>query len=101
MSPSSLSTRTAQRRPPSPSSRFCPSSRPLPVLMLLAVLAAIVLAAADPLGAAADPLGAADAADGNDSFGWGPSRSVWAGFGWLGLVLIAAILLRRRASRRR
>lgn len=36
-----------------------------------------------------------------DGFGWGPSGVVWAGFGWLVLVLVAAILLRRRASRRR
>lgn len=35
------------------------------------------------------------------SFGWGPSGIIWAGFGWLGLVLVAALLLRRRASRRR
>lgn len=34
-------------------------------------------------------------------FGWGPSGVVWAGFGWLVLVLIAAVLLRRHASRRR
>ncbi|WP_158564225.1 hypothetical protein [Jiangella anatolica] len=34
-------------------------------------------------------------------FGWGPSGVVWAGFGWLVLVVIGALLLRRRASRRR
>lgn len=37
----------------------------------------------------------------NPGFGWGPSGIIWAGFGWLGLVLVAALLLRRRASRRR
>lgn len=42
----------------------------------------------------------ADDAD-DPSWGWGPSRLIWAGFGWLGVVLVAALLLRRRASRRR
>ncbi|SDT55548.1 GlyGly-CTERM domain-containing protein [Jiangella sp. DSM 45060] len=41
------------------------------------------------------------AAQHDDSFGWGPSGVVWAGLGWLALVLLTAILLRRRASRRR
>ncbi|TDC50567.1 hypothetical protein E1212_14420 [Jiangella ureilytica] len=55
--------------------------------------------AADPPPARVVP---DDADDRDDSgFGWGPSGIVWAGFGWLGLVLVAALVLRRRASRRR
>jgi hypothetical protein len=55
--------------------------------------------AADPPAARVVP---DDSDDRDDSgFGWGPSGIIWAGFGWLGLVLAAAILLRRRASRRR
>ncbi|WP_157552791.1 hypothetical protein [Jiangella gansuensis] len=45
---------------------------------------------------------AADDGDDNDpGWGWGPSRVIWAAFGWLALVIVAAILLRRLVSRRR
>ncbi|RIQ16678.1 hypothetical protein DY240_22690 [Jiangella rhizosphaerae] len=91
--------------------------RLLPRLVLLAVLTlgAAAPAAALPAPATARPVttsvsspaGGApavspdDADDHDDDFGWGPSRVVWGGFGWLGVVLVTALLLRRRASRRR
>ncbi len=96
------------------------ASSPLHRLVLLAVLAVFTLGATASASAAtpatvpvsvptsepADPAGAPavspDGADDHDAdFGWGPSRIVWGGFGWLGLVLVTAVLLRRRASRRR
>lgn len=102
----------------SPVSASSPLRRLLPVLVLLAVLTLGVTApastaatqAAAPVPVAtsepADPAGAPavspDGPDDHDNdFGWGPSRIVWGGFGWLGLVLVTAVLLRRRAARRR
>lgn len=61
--------------------------------------AGISLPAADPAGAPA--VSPDDADDHDEDFGWGPSRVVWGAFGWLGVVLLAAILLRRLATRRR
>ncbi|TDE09084.1 hypothetical protein [Jiangella asiatica] len=42
-----------------------------------------------------------DGENGDRGWGWGPSRIIWGALGWLGLVVVAAILLRRLASRRR
>ncbi|TDD64668.1 hypothetical protein E1262_27625 [Jiangella aurantiaca] len=88
--------------------------RLLPVLVLLAVLTlgatapaaaapAVPVAAVPVAVSVATPAGAPTVSpdDADDHFGWGPSGVVWGGFGWLGLVLVTAILLRRRASRRR
>ncbi|WP_116949884.1 hypothetical protein [Jiangella endophytica] len=57
---------------------------------------------AAPPQPASSGLAADGTADGDDpSWGWGPSRVVWAAIGWLVLVLTAALLIRRRVSRRR
>ncbi|SDU53248.1 hypothetical protein SAMN04488563_2469 [Jiangella alkaliphila] len=99
----------------SPVSASSPLRRLLPVLVLLAVLTLgasasaatpatvpVPVATSEPADPAGAPAVSPDGADDHDGdFGWGPSRIVWGGFGWLGLVLVTAVLLRRQASRRR